>query len=138
MLDLAPSPDETLQDLLHLADLGGAEDVLELGCALRNLPVGPRITCVPSAIEQLPFDDASFDAVLAHNTIGLSRARGRAFAEAARVLRPGGRIALYDRVVGGAGEYVDTLDRLGLVVTEERRDGYLFGAESVALVAVKP
>ena len=41
-------------------------------------------------IEALPFDDGSFDAVISNGAVNLSPDKRRAFAEAARVLRPGG------------------------------------------------
>jgi ArsR family transcriptional regulator len=50
-------------------------------------------------LESLPLDDGSFDAALLVLSLGWVADPPRALAEAARVLRPGGRLALVDAVL---------------------------------------
>ena len=108
--------------LIPFAELSG-KDVLEIGCgtgvhAQLLAQAGARVSAVdltPTAVEltqrrlglsgleadvreadaeQLPFADASFDFVWSWGVIHHSAHTGRVVAEIARVLRPGGRVAL--------------------------------------------
>jgi ubiquinone/menaquinone biosynthesis C-methylase UbiE len=90
-------------------------------------------------IEQLPLDDSSADVVISNGVINLSPNKPTVFAEAARVLRPAGRLALADIVTESPlPAYLDTISRVGFAI-ETVRDNhqYRFLSESAINATAK-
>lgn len=78
--------------------------------------VAERVEVLDADMRALPFEDASFDAVvssLAIHNVHDAAGRERAIFEIARVVRPGGRIAILD--LRASNEYAIALEDAGLV-----------------------
>jgi arsenite methyltransferase len=72
------------------------DEMLELACANAREAGVSNVEFVKGYIEELPLPDASVDVIISNCVINLSADKQRVIAEAARVLRPGGRFAVSD------------------------------------------
>jgi ubiquinone/menaquinone biosynthesis C-methylase UbiE len=93
---------------LDLAFLSGDLEVTAIDVTpamLRRLEqraarLGKRISARIMDARQLEFPDASFDAVVMHLILAVMPEPERGLREAARVVKPGGRIAVFDKFLG--------------------------------------
>jgi arsenite methyltransferase len=117
------------------------------------------VSFTPGRIEKLPFDDGEFDVVISNGVVNLSPVKPAVFAEAARVLRAGGRMALADIVserplseaivcnadlwascIGGAApeqEYIDAITAAGFSVEMTRPNDYHFLSDQAVRASAK-
>jgi ubiquinone/menaquinone biosynthesis C-methylase UbiE len=88
----------------------------------------PNVEFRRGYIEALPVEDASVDVVISNCVINLSPEKSRVFAEAYRVLRPTGRLAISDLVLKAplpAGLLRSVEAYVGCVAGAMQRDEYL-------------
>jgi arsenite methyltransferase len=82
----------------HVTGIDMTEEQLEKATRLASENKFDNVTFVKGYLENLPFEDASFDIVISNGVINLCPDKEKVFAEVSRVLKPNGKMVIADIV----------------------------------------
>ena len=81
----------------EVSAMDASEEMLSRACVnVTAEGLADRVVFYQGDVTELPFDDDSFDVVASRNLMWLMRDPERAYAEWMRVLRPGGKLVVFD------------------------------------------
>jgi arsenite methyltransferase len=140
-LDIGSGPGNVTAALARAAGPDGLAlgvDISEpmLARAVRN-EAGPQIGFIRADAQRLPLRDNTVDAVVSTAVLQLIPDPTAAVAEMARVLRPGGRLAIMVPTVGRAARFWQMLPNVGAHVFDDDEIGDLLESNGFVSVRVK-
>jgi SAM-dependent methyltransferase len=113
---------------------GAAVEADRLGCSVTGVDAStgmlaiarrrlPRAPLLQADLESLPFDDRSFDAVVAINSVIFARDMTRAASELARVARPGSRVVITVRGNPGESDMTGVSEAVARYLQDDQKIG---------------
>ncbi|MEP6732293.1 MAG: metalloregulator ArsR/SmtB family transcription factor [bacterium] len=111
-----------------------------LAAARKRLDARDNVELRSGSLEDLPIEDALLDAAVLSLVLHFVVDPSRVLAEAARVLRPGGRLLIVDMLPHEREEYRSTMGHLWLGFSEQQLASWLAdaGFENVRVVPLAP
>jgi SAM-dependent methyltransferase len=140
-LDIGSGPGNVTASLARAAGPEGLAlgvDISEamLVRAVRN-EAGPQVGFIRADAQRLPLRDNTVDAVVSTAVLQLVPHPATALAEMARVLRPGGRLAIMVPTVGRAARFWQKLPNVGAHVFDDDEIGDVLESNGFVSVRVK-